>query len=108
MAARTLADLFGASASLSGGVLSITLGDFSGVGLDNASPDPTDIAAALILYWQSTQATDADTDPTNGLVVNNEFKSFLTRGDSPQIEYQYPVSLYVADTTASLDPDNVV
>ena len=108
MPARTLTDLFGASADLTSGTLTINLTDFSGVGLDNANPDPTDIAAALILYWQSTQATDADTDPTNGVVVNDEFKSFITRGDSPQIEYQYPVSLYVADTTQSLDPDSVV
>lgn len=108
MAARTLLDLFGANASITSGVLSVTLADFTDVGLDGASPDPTDIAAALVLKWKATQVDGSETDPTVGLVVQDEFKSFLLRGDQSHLEYQYPVSLYIPDTTSTLDPDDVV
>lgn len=106
--ALTLTNLFGANASLSGGVLSITLSDFSGIGLDGTDPSASDIAAALILNWKANQGTDADQDPTIGVTVGDEFRSFLTRGEQAQIEYQFPVSLYVIDNSSALDPDDVV
>lgn len=108
MAALTLTQLFGASATLSAGTLTINTADFSAVGLSGASPEPADLAAALLLHWKANAPTDATNDPTVGVVVGDSFKAFTTRGTTQQIEYQYPVSLYVPDTTTSLDPDSVV
>lgn len=53
MAALTLQQQFGANASISGGILSITLADLTAVGLNEANPSPADIAAALVLHWKA-------------------------------------------------------
>lgn len=108
--ALTLQQHFGANAAINAGVLSITLANLSGVGLNGANPSPADIAAALVLFWKTNTPTDAANDKTIGVVVADSFspKSFVTRGDESQIEYQYILSAYTSDSTSALDPDNVV
>lgn len=108
MAALTLQQQFGTNAAISSGVLSITLADLAAVGLNNSSPSPADIAGALVLLWKTNQGASADQDPTIGVVVSDPFPAFATRGSSSQIQYQYPVSLYVPNTTSAIDPDNIV
>lgn len=110
MAALTLAQQFGANATISSGVLSIQLSDLTGVGLNGSSPSASDISAALIMLWERNQPTNADTDPTVGILVSKDFtpKQFTTRGDVSQIEYRYSVYAYTPDSTSTLDPDSVV
>jgi len=113
MAALTLTQQFGTNASISNGVLSITLADLAAVGLNGSSPSPADIAAALVLLWKANQGSSASDDPTVGVVVAESFvsKQFVSRGTTnpvAQIEYQYAVSIFTPDSTSALDPDSVV
>ena len=105
--AQTLTDLFGSSASLSGGVLSITLADF--VKLNDTTPSATQIAAAILEYW-ATSTTSLTDDNTAGIVAATfqPSKAFVTRNNVSQIEQGFTINTYRADTSASFDPDDII
>ena len=65
------------------------------------------IAAALLVLWKQNQPL-TDDDPTIGIMVGDPFKQFVTRGEIDQLGYIYQTSIYTADPTANLDPDDVV
>lgn len=65
------------------------------------------IAAVLLILWKQRQPT-ANTDDTIGLYVDDPSKNFVTRNTQPQLEFSYPVGIYVPDTTGTIDPDDVV
>ena len=65
------------------------------------------IAAALLVLWKQNQPL-TDDDPTIGIMVGDPFKHFVTRGEIDQLGYIYQTSIYTADPTANLDPDDVV
>lgn len=65
------------------------------------------IAAALLVLWKQNQPL-TDDDPTIGIMVGDHFKQFVTRGEIDQLGYIYQTSIYTADPTANLDPDDVV
>ncbi len=101
----SLAQRFGAGSTLSGGVLSITITNLSGLSSATASPDQ--ILAAIILQNKAIQPTNALDDATNGVTIDDPFKSFA-RNDT-QIQHSYSVNLYEsAGSIGALDPDNVV
>lgn len=108
MPALTLQQQFGANATLSGGILSISLVDLTAIGLNNSSPSASEIAAALILLWKQNQGTEAANDATIGVVVGDATKSFGFADRANQIQHQFPVSLYVSDSSGTIDPDNVI
>lgn len=112
MATPTLQDLFGANVTkdTTAGTLTITFSDFqTNEGLDSISdPSPESIASALVKKWNNAQPDNADDDPDWGVVIGSVFKSFVTRDTSDQISYDYSVTFYATDTTATLDPDDVV
>ncbi|NEP01259.1 MAG: hypothetical protein F6K58_21890 [Symploca sp. SIO2E9] len=104
----TLQNRFGANATLSNGTLQIKLSDLAVSGLDTSAPSADQILATLILLSQQNQPATATDDPTIGLVIADSFKTFATRGEQSQLEYQKTVSLYVSDTTSTVDPDDLV
>jgi hypothetical protein len=105
--AQSLTSLFGANASVSSGVLSITLADFTE--LDGSSPTATQIAAAILQYW-ATSTTSLTDDNTAGVVASSfqPSKTFVTRNNVSQIEQGFTINTYRADTTTSFDPDDVI
>lgn len=113
----TLQDYFGASANAtvdaSGDpVVVFYPKDFVAEGLAIIS-DPTTIKAsrivgALILKWRGVSLGRED-DPTVGVIVGAPRKGLLTRGDVPQIEAAFEVSLYTPDNSPAVpDPDLIV
>ena len=101
----TVVQRFGTGASISGGVLSITVANLTGLSSGTTSADK--ILAAIILHNKSIQPTGAADDVTNGVVIDDPFKSFA-RSDT-QIQHSYSVNLYEsAGSIGALDPDNVV
>lgn len=101
----TLDERFGTGASLSGGVLSITITNLTGLTSSTASADK--ILAAIILHNKAIQPTNAADDATNGVTIDDPYKSFA-RNDT-QIQHSYSVNLYEsAGSLGALDPDNVV
>lgn len=107
MAAVTLQEVFGPSATLTGGVLSITIADFTGVGLSAASTSAADIYAAMMLRLKSVQPTDAADDTTRGVVVGSTDFKTISRNDT-QLERQYTLSFYTPLNISAFDPDDVV
>lgn len=103
--ALTLAQRFGTGATLSGGVLSITITNLTNLTSSTATADQ--ILAAIILHNKAIQPTNALDDATNGVTIDDPFKSFA-RNDT-QIQHSYSVSLYESAAAGGpLDPDNVV
>ena len=105
--AATLEQLYGPSATLSSGTLTIFLADLQLQGLDTPD-DGNKVAAALLKRWN--EAThDKTFDPTYGLVVRNPSRQAVARSGQQHISYSYNVSLYIADSApATPDPDDLV
>ncbi|MGP1387663.1 MAG: hypothetical protein ACTS2F_29265 [Thainema sp.] len=96
---------FGASATLTAGVLSVTITELANLDDPQASADQ--ILAAMILHSKAVQPTNALDDATVGVTIDDPFKSFA-RTDT-QIQHSYSVNLYeVASGAGALDPDDVV
>jgi hypothetical protein len=106
MAAITLSEAFGSTATLNAGVLTVNLTDFTTHGLDGANPTPSEILTAILLRLIAVQPSNAVDDIERGVVIGTPFKTF-SRNEA-QLEYQYPFSVYVPITLPELDPDNVV
>ncbi|NEQ78562.1 MAG: hypothetical protein F6K23_39580 [Okeania sp. SIO2C9] len=104
----TLQQRFGASATLSNGKLQITIADLAAVGLDVTQPNADQILASLILLNIENQPATASEDPTVGVIIADSFKTFASRGEQSQLEYQKTLSLYTADPTSAIDPDDLV
>lgn len=108
MPALTTAQMFGPSATLTGTTLTITLSDFSGVGLSGSTPSATDVMAAIILRQLSQMPTDASTDTTVGYRVEAGFVPFAFARNNTQFEHPYNIYFYTPASGSSLDPDNVI
>lgn len=106
MAALTITQVFGASATLSAGTLTIDLADFTGTGLDPATTKASSILSALIINLKSIQSSTASEDTDVGVVVGDKYR-MIARNDT-QLEEQYPVSIYRPIAITDLDPDEVV
>lgn len=103
--ARTLVERFGTGATLTSGVLSITVANLTGLSSGTTSADK--ILAAILLHNKANQPSGAADDTTNGVVIDDPYKSFA-RSDT-QIQHSYSVNLYEsAGAIGALDPDNVV
>lgn len=107
MADLTLIQQCGADATISNGVLSITL---SQIGLDSATPTSSQLLGALILRRRSLMTDALSNDPTVGCSIGEPFSGLATRGNRQQAEQQYTVSLY-KDVSNELvvisDPDDI-
>lgn len=107
MPAPTVQQIFGPNATLSSGVLTISLSDFSSVGLTAATAQPGDIVAALILRIISvTPANAATEDKAWPITIGEPFISVVR--DNEQLERSFPVSLYTPFNAAVFDPDDVI
>ncbi|MEQ9373282.1 MAG: hypothetical protein RIG63_30305 [Coleofasciculus chthonoplastes F3-SA18-01] len=106
MADLTIQEQCGVSATISNGVLSITLIE---LGLDTTTPSSSQVLGALMLkrYQLQENNTTAQDDVTVGCVVEAPFLGFA-RNDS-QINARYTVNLYkIAPATSISDPDDIV
>jgi hypothetical protein len=65
------------------------------------------IAAALLVLWKQKQPT-TDEDNTIGIYIGDPYKQFATRNSVDQLGFIYQTTVYIADPTAALDPDDVV
>ena len=107
MADLTLIEQCGAGATISGGVLSITLSD---IGLNAASPTSSQILGALVLKRRSLMTDLLANDPAVGCSIGEPFSGLAVRGNRQQAEQQYTVSLYkdVSNEIVSIsDPDDI-
>jgi hypothetical protein len=102
--ALTLTQVFGPSATLTAGILSVDVTEL--YQLDSTTPSPTQILAALILGIKAIQPSSATEDVSLGIVVGDPF-STISRNDT-QLERQFPVGIYTPISISALDPDNVV
>lgn len=100
----SLAQVFGPSATLTGGVLTCTVTEL--FQLDDPAATPAQIVAALIMGLKAIQPSNASEIATLGIVVGDPF-STLSRNDT-QLERQYPVGIYTPINITALDPDDVV
>lgn len=97
------------SASSSSPALIIPFEALSAAGLgDSASMlDPDRVFAAILKIVR--EATLADTDEVSGVEIGSPRKSFVTRGNSLKLAFEYSVAIYLPDPTGGdLDPDLVV
>jgi len=102
----TIQQQYGASATLNGGILSITLSE---IGLDTLNPTTSQIDGAILLRRKSLLPADATNDPTIGTTIGDPFAGIATRGEVQQIEQQYSVSLYKTAGDLSIsDPDQIL
>lgn len=106
MAALTLAQVFGANASLSAGVLTVNLADLVATGLTDTSTSPSEILTAIVLNVKNNQSATAADDTEVGVVVGDPYR-MISRSDT-QLETQYPLSIYTPLNISALDPDDVV
>lgn len=113
MPAPTIADLFGATATVdtsnaSNPKLVIAFTDFSAQGFGNVAKtsDAEAWVVALIKKWRSQ--TVAATDEASNIAVDAPFLGLTTRNNVSVREYSYSARVYEPDTGASEpDPDNV-
>lgn len=106
----SLSDLFAPNAVNTGGVLNIDLASLAtatGFNGDVGSATASQIAAMLILYWVKKTETLTD-DPTKLITASQSFQSITLRGGVSQIANSYSVNIHTANTSVTLDPDNVV
>lgn len=108
MPALTISQLFGATATLAAGTLTIKTADLVPAGLNGATPTPTEVAAALVCLWKVNKPANADTDADIGLVCDQSFKGFQQKASVNLVAYSYTVTLFADDTQGmNLDPDSV-
>lgn len=100
----TLTQVFGPSATLAAGVLTVDVTEL--YQLDDPAATPSQIIAALIMGLKAIQPSNATEVPTLGIVVGDPY-STISRNDS-QLERQYPVGIYTPISISALDPDDVV
>lgn len=106
MPALTITQVFGASAAVSGGVLSIDLSDFSTVGLTNATPTASEIFTAILLRIISQQTSTSQEDTEVGVYIGEPFISVVR--SNTQLDRSFPVSVFTPFSSSTLDPDEVV
>ncbi|MGG6237229.1 hypothetical protein ACQ4N7_01210 [Nodosilinea sp. AN01ver1] len=107
MPAATLSQVFGANASISSGTLTVSLADFTDVGLTPTSTSPTEILTAILLKLKANTPTDAATNDKDwGITIGDPFISVVR--DNEQLDTQYPVSIYRPFANPTLDPDDVI
>lgn len=97
------------TASPTAPALVIPFDALSSAGLDDAASmsDPDKVFGAILKMVRVF--TLADTEEESGIEVGAPRKSFVTRGTGVKIGYNYDVTIYTADTTASeFDPDSVI
>lgn len=107
MADLALAEQFGEGATISGGVLAVTL---SQIGLEATSPTTSQILGALVLKRQNLMTDALANDPTVGCFIGEPFPGLTTRNGRQQAEQQYTVSLYkdvTTDIVSISDPDDI-
>ena len=104
----SLAERFGANATLQNGILSVSIADLAAVGLDSADPNADQLLASLILLNELNQPAEAANNPSLGIVISAGFKTFSSRGDATHLEIQKTISFFVPDTTSGVDPDELV
>ncbi|MBW4542440.1 MAG: hypothetical protein KME43_25390 [Myxacorys chilensis ATA2-1-KO14] len=89
--------------------LVIPFASLAAAGLDDPASmsDPDKVFGAILKMVRVF--TLADTEEESGIEVGAPRKSFVTRGTGVKIGYNYDVTIYTADTTASeFDPDSVI
>lgn len=106
MAALTIPEVFGSSASVTAGVLSISLADFTAIGLTGATPTASEIFTAIMLRLVSQQTTGSIDDVLVGVYIGEPFISVVRT--NTQLERQFPVSVFTPFSSSTLDPDDVV
>lgn len=106
MPALTIPQVFGATAAVSGGVLSVSLADLAAVGLTNATPTASEIFTALLLRLVSQQTAASLDDVEVGVYIGDPFISVVRT--NTQLERQFPVSVFTPFSAATLDPDDVI
>lgn len=103
----SIVEQFGQSATISGGILSVTLSELE---LDSATPTSSQIIGAFLLKRRSLMNDASLSDPSVGLTVDEPFTGLTTRQDRQQAQVQYSVSLYKdidSNTTSISDPDQI-
>lgn len=106
MPALTIPQVFGAGASITGGVLSIPLSDLAAVGLNGVTPTASEIYTAIMLRLVSQQTASSLEDIEVGVYIGEPFLT-VSRGNA-QLERQFPVSVFTPFNAATLDPDDVI
>lgn len=113
MPAPTIADLFGASATVdttnaSNPKLVIAFADFATQGFGNVAKT-TDAEAWLLAIIKKARAySAAATDELSNVAIDAPFLGLTTRNSVQAREYSYSVRVYEPDTgAAEPDPDNV-
>lgn len=106
--AQSVTELFGATATLSNGNVTIKAADFPDINTP-ATASAAVIMAALLKHLKTLTAADADaTKPIAASTFQNDF-SFVTRGNSSQILEPITINIYHDNPIgATLDPDTVV
>lgn len=108
MAAPTLTQLFGSSATRSGSTITIDFANFTD--LDNpATATPAQCLAAY-LAWLVTATANKTEDPDWGIAAGafQDSYAFTTRGNEVQIQQTYSINAYFSNPITNLDPDDVV
>jgi hypothetical protein len=106
--AQSVTELFGATATLSNGEVTIKASDFPAI--NSPSTASASVIMAALLKRLKT-LTDADADATKAIAAStfqNPF-SFVVRGTSNQIQEAIIINIYHTDPIGStLDPDTVI
>lgn len=106
MPALTLAQVFGANASVTSGVLEITLADFSSVGLTGVTPTASEIFTAIMLQIVASQTPTSQEDLDVGVFIGEPFISVVRNNE--QLDRSFPVSVFTPFSASTLDPDDVI
>jgi len=108
----TLTELFGSLATINivSGKLTIDLPELAtahglATGMEDITPDQI---AALITMQITASTSEKLSDPDYGITIERSFDSIVARGTHSHYSYGFSLSLYVENTAANLDPDDVV
>ena len=112
--AQTITELLGANATLSNGTVTIQLADLTDSNNNPYLASPSSATAsqtvAAILAYLVRVTDGKSSDETAGIAAadfQNE-KSFVTRGESSQIQQPFTINCYRPDNLSTFDPDDVI
>lgn len=108
MAAPTLTELFGSSATRSGSTVTIDFANFTDLNSPTTATPAQLLAAYLAWIVETTAAQSENADWGIAASSFQDSFSFVTRGTAVQIQQTYSINAYFTNPISELDPDNVV
>ena len=108
MAEPTLQQIFGANATQTANLLTISKADLATVGLTASANNTAESLYVGILLLAASYLTDTNlaANPEQQIAISERIQSLVTRNNQTYRQRDYSVRLQKLDTSSAVDPDD--